>query len=81
MMIINVEDFFLIYLFSQPKCENYLPEKWGVFGEVEVVIDSIVPKRGHVLRHITLRVSTEPTGAFKYFLLTVSDLNAYYFAY
>ncbi|KAK3792491.1 hypothetical protein RRG08_057143 [Elysia crispata] len=58
---------------SKPKCENYLPEKWGVFGEVEVIIDSIVPKRGYVLRHITLRCNGESRSIHHYWYTSWPD--------
>ena len=41
---------------AQPKCENYLPEHYGIYGDVEVTIAKIIQKKGYVVRHLHLKV-------------------------
>ncbi|KAH9499952.1 hypothetical protein Btru_076002 [Bulinus truncatus] len=59
--------------YFQSKCENYLPERWGVYGDVEVVIDKIVYKRGYVVRHITLRFNGECHSVLHYWYTAWPD--------
>ncbi|XP_035825940.1 tyrosine-protein phosphatase non-receptor type 5 [Aplysia californica] len=58
---------------SKPKCENYLPERWGVFGDVEVVIDKSLCKKGYILRHITLRCNGESHSVLHYWYTAWPD--------
>ncbi|KAH9499955.1 hypothetical protein Btru_076005 [Bulinus truncatus] len=58
---------------SKSKCENYLPERWGVYGDVEAVIDKIVYKRGYVVRHITLRFNGECHSVLHYWYTAWPD--------
>ena len=46
---------FLVHL--QPKCEDYLPEHYGVYGDIEVTVAKIIQKKGYVVRHLHLKVT------------------------
>ncbi|XP_059177382.1 receptor-type tyrosine-protein phosphatase R-like [Physella acuta] len=58
---------------SKPKCENYLPERWGVYGDVEVVIEKIICKKGFIVRHITLRCNGESQTVLHYWYTAWPD--------
>ena len=42
--------------YLQNKCEGYLPEEQGTFGEIEVTVNSISEREGYILRQLTLKV-------------------------
>lgn len=46
-----------IVLSLQTKCESYLPERYGVYGNIEVFVHSTSEGDGYILRQLTLKVS------------------------
>jgi hypothetical protein len=44
------------FLTFQPKCENYLPDHHGQYGDIEVTIAKVIQKKGYVVRHLHLKV-------------------------
>lgn len=42
---------------TQSKCENYLPEKIGGYGDIEVTVDKVAQRPGYLMHFLTLRVS------------------------
>ena len=41
----------------QTKCECYLPERDGTFGDVRVQVKDISERDSYIIRHLTLTVS------------------------
>ncbi|KAL8565342.1 hypothetical protein ACOMHN_029037 [Nucella lapillus] len=44
---------------SKPKCENYLPEHYGIYGDIEVTVTKVIQKKGYVVRHLHLKSEGE----------------------
>ncbi|KAK7481506.1 hypothetical protein BaRGS_00027268 [Batillaria attramentaria] len=58
---------------NKPKCENYLPEHHGVYGDIEVTIAKVIQKKGYVLRHIHLKHQGESRMLLHFWYTTWPD--------
>ncbi|XP_041367700.1 tyrosine-protein phosphatase non-receptor type 7-like [Gigantopelta aegis] len=58
---------------NKPKCENYLPERYGIFGDIEVFVEKIIEKNGYILRHLTLRCHGECLGILHFWYTSWPD--------
>ncbi|XP_070200024.1 receptor-type tyrosine-protein phosphatase R-like [Littorina saxatilis] len=58
---------------SKPKCENYLPENHGVYGDIEVTVAKIIQKRGYVVRHLHLKFGGESRTLLHFWYTTWPD--------
>ncbi|ESO86967.1 hypothetical protein LOTGIDRAFT_128103, partial [Lottia gigantea] len=58
---------------SKSKCENYLPDTFAVYGDIEVTVDRCIYKNGYELRHLTLRANGEHHTMLHYWYTTWPD--------
>ncbi|XP_025087160.1 receptor-type tyrosine-protein phosphatase R-like isoform X2 [Pomacea canaliculata] len=58
---------------NKPKCENYLPDHRGLYGDVEVTIVKIIQKKGYVVRHIQMKCRGETRLLLHYWYTTWPD--------
>ncbi|XP_071099490.1 tyrosine-protein phosphatase non-receptor type 5-like [Haliotis cracherodii] len=58
---------------NKPKCENYLTERYGIFGDVEVTVDKAIERNGYEIRHLHLRSQGETRNVIHYWYTAWPD--------
>lgn len=58
---------------NQSKCENYLPEKIGGYGDIEVTVDKVAQRPGYLMHFLTLRCKGEAHKVVHYWYTAWPD--------